>query len=151
MDPTNPISEELIAPCGMNCAVCSRYLAYVNHLRKSHCIGCRPRNQACKYLFAKCNGINHDMPTGDANFCFECEQYPCEQINRIDKRYRNNYATSVKANLDYIQKMGIDKFIDEQYQQQRCPECGGLISVHNQMCFKCDTVTRLVVKHNKQV
>ena len=28
----NPISEELIAPCGMNCAVCSRYLAYLNDL-----------------------------------------------------------------------------------------------------------------------
>ena len=29
MKKLNPISEKLIAPCGMNCAICSRYLAYV--------------------------------------------------------------------------------------------------------------------------
>ena len=149
MERSNPISEELIAPCGMNCAICSRYLSYVNDLKRSQCIGCRPRNETCEYLFKECTGINHTSK-GNAAFCFECDQYPCKQINRMDDRYRKHYEMSVKANLEYINQMGVVSFIEEQYQKHRCSECGGLISIHNRKCFECDTVTRLVEKRNKQ-
>jgi hypothetical protein len=143
-----PIHKELIAPCGMNCAICSRYLSYVNELKRSQCVGCRPRNKKCEYLFQKCTGLNKNSK-GDAPFCFECEQYPCKQINRMDDRYRNNYKMSMKDNLECINIMGINNFIDEQYKKYSCAKCGGLISIHNRKCFKCDTVTRLVEKHDK--
>jgi hypothetical protein len=146
MKQSNPIREELIAPCGMNCAICSRYLAYVNHLKRSQCIGCRPRN-GCAHLFKKCTGLNH-ISKGDAPFCYECSQYPCEQIERIDKRYRNNYFMSMKDNLASIQKMGISQFLIEQYEIYRCDRCGGLISIHNGKCFFCDTITKLIDKDN---
>lgn len=146
MKKSNPISEDLIAPCGMNCAICSRYLAYVNHLKRSQCIGCRPMN-GCSYLFKKCTGINH-ASKGDAPFCFECDQYPCKQIERIDKRYRNNYRMSMKNNLESIQTIGISLFVDEQYRKYHCTRCGALISVHNGKCFHCDTITKLIDKEN---
>ena len=146
MKRSNPIPEELIAPCGMNCAICSRYLSHVNGLKRSQCIGCRPRNKRCAYLFGKCTGINHNAK-GDAAFCIECDQYPCKQIDRIDNRYRKNYAMSMKDNLEYIRKKGISAFIEEQYRKYRCKKCGGLISIHNRKCFKCDTITKLVEKH----
>ena len=145
----NPISEELIAPCGMNCAICSRYLSYVNDLKRSQCIGCRPRNETCEYLFMKCTGINR-ASKGNTAFCFECDQYPCKQINRMDDRYRKCYGMSVKKNLEYISMMGIEKFIEEQYKIHCCSKCGGLISIHNRKCFECDTVTRLIEKRDKQ-
>ena len=116
MKKLNPISEELIAPCGMNCAICSRYLSYVNNLKRSQCIGCRPRNMKCAYLFEKCTGINNTSK-GNTVFCFKCSQYPCKQINRIDVRYRNNYKMSMKDNLEYIEKMGIGKFIKHRFSQ----------------------------------
>ena len=147
MKRTNPSPEELIAPCGMNCAICSRYLSYVNNLKRSQCTGCRPGNKKCTYLFGKCSGINSALKgNGTAGFCFECDKYPCKQINRMDDRYRNNYKMSVKDNLEYINKMGIGKFIKEQYRKYRCSKCGGLISIHNRKCFNCDTITRLVEK-----
>lgn len=145
----NPISEELIAPCGMNCAICSRYLAYRYGLKRSQCIGCRPRNESCDYLFNKCSGINH-ASKGNATFCFECDQYPCKQINRMDDRYRKNYEMSVKENLENIRRKGIKNFVDEQYKKYHCPKCGGLISIHNRKCFECDTVTRLIQKRDNQ-
>jgi hypothetical protein len=148
MKKSNPISEELIAPCGMNCAICSKYLAYVNDLKRSQCIGCRPRNTGCDYLFEKCTGINHNSKDNPV-YCFECNQYPCKQIKRMDDRYRKNYQMSVKENLEFIQEEGISQFIDEQYKKYRCSKCGGLISIHNRKCFKCDTVTRLVEKYYK--
>ena len=141
------ISEELIAPCGMNCAICSRYLAYINNLKRSRCVGCRPRNKRCTYLFKKCTGIN-TVAKGKAAFCFICSQYPCKQINRIDDRYRMNYRMSIKENLECIRKKGIGQFIKGQYKKYRCSRCGGLISVHNKKCFKCDAITKLFEKYS---
>ncbi len=145
------IEQELIAPCGMNCAICSRYLSYVNNLKRSQCVGCRPGNKKCSYLFEKCSGINCTLKgNATASFCFECDQYPCKQINRMDDRYRINYEMSVKDNWECINKMGVDKFTNEQYEKYHCSKCGGLISIHNRKCFKCDKITRLVEKHDKK-
>ena len=144
----NRIPEDLIAPCGMNCAICSRYLAYVNNLKRSQCSGCRPQNKRCEYLFEKCDGVNH-APNGNVVYCFECDQYPCKQIDRMDERYRKNYNISVKENLESIKNQGIEKFLEDQYQKHHCQRCGGLISIHNRKCFKCDTITRLVEKQSK--
>jgi len=149
MNNANPISLELIAPCGMNCALCSKYLAYLNDLSRPQCSGCRVRNTPCTYLFEKCTGINQG-PTGQAQFCFECEQYPCQAIDRMDKRYRENYSMSVKDNLQVLRESGLDSLIEIQYQEHRCIRCDGLISVHNRKCFKCDTITRLVEKRGKE-
>ncbi len=150
MEPENPIVEDLIAPCGMNCAVCSRYLAWRNQTGRSGCIGCRPRNQMCTYLFEKCTGINHNVPTAEARFCYECSQYPCKQIARMDLRYKQNYEMSVKANLESLQNFGVARFLDEQYQAFRCEKCGDLISVHNHKCFRCEKVTHLVESRAKK-
>ena len=142
---------ELIAPCGMNCAVCSRYLSHVNRKKQSQCSGCRPGNNKCLYLFAKCSGINSTLNgNAAARFCFECDQYPCKQINRMDARYKNNYEMSVKDNLANIGKIGVEQFAKEQHEKYQCSKCGGLISVHNKKCFTCDTITRLVEKSNKK-
>lgn len=147
-NPTLQIPEELIAPCGMNCAICSRYLAFKNNLKRSQCVGCRPRNQKCAYLFGKCTGINNTI-AGDAVFCYECEHYPCKQITRMDERYRTNYKMSIKDNLADIRENGLGAFIKEQYRKYQCHGCGGLISIHNGKRFKCDTITKLVDKNNK--
>jgi ribosomal protein L40E len=141
------ITEELIAPCGMNCAICSRYLSYFNNLNKNQCAGCRPSNKKCSYLFDKCTGINSALEgNATAKFCIECDQYPCKEINRMDKRYRNNYKMSVKENLEHIKENGTAEIVKNQYKKYHCPKCGGLISIHNRKCFKCDEITRLIEK-----
>ena len=139
------IPVNLVAACGMNCALCSKYLAYVHKLNRPQCPGCRTQNAPCTYLFEKCAGFNQG-PTGQAQFCYACDQFPCPGIKRMDRRYRENYGMSVIANLDQIREVGLEVFLEDQYNQHRCPTCGGLISVHNQKCFQCDTITRLVEK-----
>lgn len=146
MKTSHPSPHDLIAPCGMNCAVCSRYLSHLNNLKRSQCPGCRPGNRKCTYLFAKCSGINSARRgTRTAGFCFACDQYPCKQIERMDDRYRRNYGMSVKDNLERIRKKGAEAFAEEQQRKYRCPDCGGMISVHNRKCFACDRITRLLV------
>lgn len=144
-----PISEELIAPCGINCAICSRYLAYKNNLRRSQCLGCRPGNKNCSYLFGKCPEINN-VSTNERVFCYECKHYPCKHLNRVDARYRKNYIVSIKENLEHIKQLGIRQFIEEEYAKHRCPRCGGLFSIHNRKCFTCDKVSKLFETHNRE-
>lgn len=151
MKKINPNPEELIAPCGMNCAICSRYLAYTHDLKRSQCTGCRPGNKKCSYLFEKCTGINGTLKgNANARFCFECDQYPCKHIKRMDDRYRSHYKMSVKDNLERIKKLGVESFTKEQSKKYRCSKCGGLISIHNRKCFRCDSITRLVEKRHKK-
>jgi hypothetical protein len=54
----------------------------------------------------------------------------------------------MKANLAAIKRKGIAAFIKEQYKKHRCAGCGGLVSIHNKQCFKCDTITKLIDKNN---
>jgi len=68
----------------------------------------------------------------------------------MDDRYKNNYEMSVKDNLECIKKKGVERFAKEQYDEYHCSKCGGLISIHNRKCFKCDTITRLVEKLDKK-
>ena len=141
------INEALIAPCGMNCAICSNYLAFVNNLNKSQCAGCRTSNKKCTYLFEKCSGMNHSLEgNAKASFCFECEQYPCKDLKRMDRRYRENYGISVIENLGRIQNNGLTAFVAEQYHEHSCSTCGAMVSIHNKKCFACNSITKLVEK-----
>jgi hypothetical protein len=64
----------------------------------------------------------------------------------MDDRYAKNYKMSIKGNLEYIRKTGLSNFIEAQYDRYQCSRCGGLISIHNGKCFKCDTITKLIEK-----
>lgn len=139
-------AANLIAPCGMNCALCSRYLAGQNDLKRSRCIGCRPRNQVCAYVFGRCKGLNHDQETGKAAFCFDCDQYPCKTLKTVDKRYRENYGMSFIENLESIRSAGLEAFLALQAKTHACPCCGQMKSVHNGLCFRCTPIKYMIVQ-----
>lgn len=130
--------EELIAPCGMNCGVCANYLAMQNDLKKegfhkSYCIGCRPRGKNCTYMSTKCDLLGKGL----INFCYECEDFPCRRLKALDKRYRTFYHMSMIENLVFIKGHGIATFLEKETKKWKCPECGGVISCHNGVCFRC--------------
>jgi hypothetical protein len=132
------INEELIAPCGMNCALCSGYLAYKNDIknkgvRMSYCTGCRPRDKQCSFIKKRCSLIS----SGQACYCYECDRFPCEYLVKLDKRYRTHYRMSMIENLEYIKKNGIGRFLEDQEEKWRCPECGAVLCCHNGICFHC--------------
>ena len=129
------LSEELTAPCGINCGVCKRYLATVRGLyksKKSGCIGCIPRNNGCTY-----QGGCEQLKKREVRFCFECSDFPCEKLKKLDHRYTNKYRTSLIDNLLNIKRNGVDKWLLEEEQRWKCNECGGTVSIHNHFCFDC--------------
>jgi len=129
---------ELVAPCGMNCGICSGYLAMRNDvrakgLRMPYCKGCRPRDKRCAFLKKRCDILLE----GKVEFCHECAEFPCKNLQQLDERYRKLFRMSMVENLRCIKDEGIETFLVEQGERWRCPECGGTVCCHNGICFAC--------------
>lgn len=136
MTPDN--DTELVAPCGMNCGICSSYLAGTHDLktqgvRMHYCRGCRPGNKSCAFLKKRCGLLRE----GSVKFCYECPGFPCHQLETLDKRYRERYRMSMLDNLTYIREHGVEAFLQKEAEKWQCPGCGGTISCHNGICFDC--------------
>ena len=131
----NSVNNFLIAPCGMNCGICLAYLR-----NKNKCTGCRGNNADKPITRINCGIKNCPLLPDKSKFCFECESFPCDKLNHLDKRYRTKYNMSMIENLNYIKDRGIENFISKESVRWSCPECGGTICVHKGYCFSCGAV-----------
>ena len=121
--------KQLIAPCGMNCCICMAYLR-----EKNKCTGCRGSDTnkpitRKHYKIKTCGKLNSE-------FCYDCEDFPCDKLYHLDKRYRTKYHMSMIENLKSIKTNGIKHFL-KQEEKWKCPDCGGVICCHNGICFSC--------------
>lgn len=127
------LKTSLIAPCGMNCAICLGYLR-----EKDKCPGCRGidihKPDYCVHCRIKnCERLQNVKP----GFCFQCKKFPCVRLRQLDKRYRTRYNMSMLENLENIREFGIRKFVANQKDRWTCPDCGGTICVHRGYCYSC--------------
>ncbi len=123
---------ELVAPCGMNCSVCSRYLKG-QHGQEPGCPGCQPRNRGCTYRTGLCDRLRIQA----TRFCYQCTDFPCGRLEKLDVRYRKRYHVSLIDNLQRIRQGGIQRFLCEERERWRCPACGGTMSIHMGRCIAC--------------
>ena len=135
------MEERLIAPWGMNCSICTSYLAMKNDLKKKgfekkYCAGCIPRGKNCVFM-KHCELLGNGL----VRFCYQCSDYPCRRLTAFDKRYRGKYHMSVIENLNLINSNGIRKFLEREATKWRCIKCGGTICCHNGLCYYCELET----------
>ncbi len=128
--------QELIAPCGMNCGICIGYFGYAKNGRKRKDIyeGCRIKDKNCAFIKKQCEKLSKK----EVEYCFECEDFPCENLEKLDKRYQEKYDMSMIKNLEFIKENGINLFLKQQEEKYKCPNCGGVICVHNKKCYNCE-------------
>ncbi len=131
---TLKIKSTLIAPCGMNCALC------IGHQReKRQCPGCLGGDQDKRKSCISCTIKNCERITqGKSRFCYDCKIFPCARLKQLDKRYRTKYHMSMIDNLNTIQTLGIRQFIRNEKEKWACPNCGKVLSVHRQNCQNCN-------------
>jgi len=123
----------LIGPCGMNCGICVAYLR-----EKNKCIGCRGSDTHKPVTRTKCKIKTCDVfQKGKSKYCFQCEKFPCPNLEHLDKRYRTKYNMSMIENLENIKELGIRQFVRNEKARWYCPECGGTICVHKGYCYSC--------------
>jgi hypothetical protein len=100
----------LIAPCGMNCALCMAYLR-----EKNRCPGCRLLEKQIPISIARCMIRNCKSNKENQKYCSKkCCEYPCPKLMHLDRRYRTKYGMSMIENLNYIQKKGIRRFLKKE-------------------------------------
>jgi hypothetical protein len=126
---------KLIAPCGINCGACIAFFGYTmsGKKRKYKCNGCWSRERPCAFIKKKCKKLSNKQ----IQYCFECTDFPCENLSILDKRYREKYGFSLVENLEHIQKKGIDEFLKYELERWECPNCAGIVCVHDKKCYTC--------------
>jgi hypothetical protein len=119
----------------MNCGICIAYFGYRldGDKRAKPCIGCRPSKKNCAFIMKRCKYL----PKKEVEFCYECKDFPCGNLRKLDTRYRTRFKMSMIENLEFIKKNGIDKFLTHQKEKYKCHECGGIICVHDGKCYSC--------------
>lgn len=129
--PVEAIGTELFAPCGMNCLVC-----YKHCYHKKPCAGClngdgeKPEHcRVCK--------VKDRVKSRDLTYCYECSDFPCKWMKNLEKSYRKRYGVSLVENSGYVQKHGLEQFMEVQKEWYTCPKCGGIISLHDRECSEC--------------
>jgi len=145
------MEEILLAPCGMNCGVCSGYLSMKNDLnsqgiKMTYCIGCRPRGKNCAFIKKQCDLLQ----SGKIRYCYECDDFPCRILKHLDKRYCSLYRMSMIENQEILKKEGVSGLLAREEEKWKCPECGGVICCHNGICYTCG-IEKLKNKDKKKM
>ena len=97
----------IIAPCGMNCSICMAYLR-----EKNKCPGCKGTDLKKPVTRVECKIKNCEtVKRNETNFCYECKEFPCNNLRHLDKRYRTKYKMSMIENLENIKQMGMRRFL----------------------------------------
>jgi hypothetical protein len=133
------MEDIMIAPCGMNCAICAGFLALKHDLKKkgfqkSNCAGCLPRGKNCAFMKKQCSRLGN----GQVRFCYECPDFPCRRLKTLEMRYRDRYHMSMIENLNFIKNQGISSFLGKETKKWRCLACGAVICCHNGLCLNCN-------------
>ena len=111
----NRITQNLIAPCGMNCGVCKAFLREHNP-----CHSCNDAERNKPKTRVHCRLRLCEKRAG--KFCCDCAEFPCDRLGRLDRRYRTRYGMSQIENLECIRDKGIRKFLANERKKWICEE-----------------------------
>ena len=100
-------TNQLFSLCGLNCGLCPMFL-------NRNCPGCGggEGNQSCK--IARCS-MEHD----NAQYCFQCSEYPCEKYDHIDDFDFFITSRNRKADMERAKRFGIDAYNAEQTEKTK--------------------------------
>jgi len=122
----------------MYCGTCRHYLARELGLLKERnlkhgCKGCRNQDKNCAWVKKGCSQLRKKQ----IDFCFECKDYPCENLLKLHKRHLEDDNLSFLDNLSRIKEIGAEQWLCEQEVKWKCPECGGHLCVIDKECYDC--------------
>ena len=136
----NAVRAEMIAPCGLDCSICSRALA-----EKDPCPGCLgPDENKPEFCSKRCGIILcRKRQENGYTYCDECPDYPCADVEEKESRYTSKYPLyeSPGKNLREIRENGMEKFLEKERNEWTCGECGHIVSVHTGICSGGGDVT----------
>lgn len=137
-------NEMMFAPCGMNCTAC-----YKHCYHKKPCAGCLQSDDGKPEHCRKCK-IKDCVKDKALQYCFECSEYLCKRLKCLEKSYRKRYGASLQENSLFVKENDLAEFIEQQKQKYTCPECGGIISLHDLECSECGKRSECVKMNDRR-
>ena len=125
------IEADMIARCGMNCMVC-----YKHCYHKKPCAGCLNSDRGKPEHCRKCR-IKDCAAGKNITYCYECADFPCKQIKSLEKSYNSRYHASLLENSNDVKEHGMKALLEKHRRKYKCPDCGGIISLHDAECSEC--------------
>jgi len=135
----NIIEDIMLAPCGMNCAVCYKHVG-VRKYGKS-CEGCLKGDIGKPEHCRKCN-IKSCVQGKSLVRCYECSDFPCKLIRNLEKSYNKRYNVSLVENSKTALERGVTSFLEQDRRMWLCIKCGGAFSLHDALCSECGNKER---------
>lgn len=128
------IDTNMFAPCGMNCKVCYKHCQ--TKKTRQPCGGCMADNKGKPEHCRKCK-IKDCIKDKGLSYCFKCGDFPCKMIKNLEKSYNKRYKASLISNSENVSQYGLEFFMDKQKEKYTCPQCDGIISIHDRECSEC--------------
>ena len=125
------IDDYMLAPCGINCMVCRFHCN-----TKKTCSGCLGDDSGKYDYCSRCKIKLCTLEKG-IQYCYKCETFPCKLIKNLEKRYQTRYGSSPIANSLTSKTEGISSFMEKEKEKWTCPQCSGIISLHDDKCSEC--------------
>ena len=96
----------MIAPCGLNCALCSGY-----QRQQDRCGGCNSDSVRPGYCTSCIIKYCLEKQGDNTQVCnSSCAKFPCRRMKDLDKRYRTKYGESGLENIALIEQIGLEAF-----------------------------------------
>jgi hypothetical protein len=144
------MKEPLAAVCGLYCGACALYRATRdNHSQRleevlktwklpegeTQCDGCLGGGALTSY----CRDCKMRLCAGErpgVTRCGDCSDFPCDRITDFNNDGMRHHAEAIE-NLKHMQEIGAEKWILEQEERWRCPECHVQVHWYERTCFSC--------------
>lgn len=131
--------------CGLYCGACDTLLAneqdrvgllarrWKMSAEALTCRGCK--SGVASVWCTKCEIRRCAMARG-VEFCFECTDYPCNQLRAFAADDSPHHSVVLK-NLEAIRVKGVAAWLEEQKARWSCPQCGTRFSWYDRRCGRC--------------
>jgi hypothetical protein len=150
----NDNKTRIVGICGLYCGTCPIYLAprkkdldQLGKISKEtgispdrvYCDGCLSSNVfapcvTCRHGFRRCASENK------VTWCFQCPHFPCQRLSDFKDAHVVEGISHHARVIDDLQSMrehGIEKWVERQSRETRCPECGTVLYWFVRECSNC--------------
>ncbi len=148
--------EHLGAVCGLYCGACTLYRAWENDdtekvleiyqrmypnkevaVEELRCDGCLSEGHLSPYCH-QCKIRQCAAEKPGVTRCSDCLDFPCSLITKFSTDGVRHHAEVLK-NIRRQQKVGVDEWLQEEYERMRCQLCGVSLDWYAQTCHRCGT------------
>jgi hypothetical protein len=127
------------AYCGLYCPACPNYMNTEKNPDAPRvtetCRGCKS-DVLCLSWCDHCT-LKACAQTHGVDFCHECGEYPCRNLNDFKNDPRYPYHVEVYDSLGIIKSQGKDAWLAGMAKRWSCPACGTAFNWWTQTCATC--------------